>query len=605
MNILMALSQLEVTGAEVYGVTLADELIKRGNKVIIVSDTLTKKTDASYIKIEFNKRGLGNRVSQVKELLKIIKENDIQVVHAHSRASSWSASIACKIANIPLITTTHGRQPVHLSRKIFKAFGDLTLAVCENIKKQLQSELNVNSSKIKVLRNPVDTSIYKFNKLNNHDKKIVSIIGRLSGPKGEVTFSLLERLVKIPNIQIQVIGGKEIPKNFEIFLNNENIEFLGYVNDVDEKIKNSDVIIGAGRVAVEAILSGRPVIAVGEAKYIGTITKHKIMEGLDSNFGDISTNLHDTFEWDEIKIDLESAFIMSEEELYDLRLKVISEFNQKHIISEIEKIYAKLYVKTKHYEMPVIMYHRVIKNTDEAGVHGIYVKTSTFEKHLKYLKKHNYQTVTFADLANNNYKKRFDRGNKFVILSFDDGYEDNYKYAFPLLKKYGFKAVIYLLSDLDYNKWDVDVLENPEQEFKLMNKDMISEMQKYGIEFGGHTKTHPKLATIDIEDAKKEIFESKEKLEKKLNKKLVSFAYPYGNMNEDVKNIVKEAGYEFAVATDSGDISFSTDLFKIRRIGIFSTNSFLTFKRKVSGRYNFIKIKRERKEKIKRGEIEC
>ena len=138
-----------------------------------------------------------------------------------------------------------------------------------------------------------------------------------------------------------------------------------------------------------------------------------------------------------------------------------------------------------------------------------------------------------------------------------------------------------------------------------MNKDMISEMQEYGIEFGGHTKTHPKLAKIDIEDAKKEIFESKEKLEKKLNKKLVSFAYPYGNMNEDVKNIVKEAGYEFAVATDSGDISFSTDLFKIRRIGIFSTNSFLTFKRKVSGRYNFIKIKRERKEKIKRGEIEC
>ena len=126
-----------------------------------------------------------------------------------------------------------------------------------------------------------------------------------------------------------------------------------------------------------------------------------------------------------------------------------------------------------------------------------------------------------------------------------------------------------------------------------MNLDMIKEMEEYGIEFGGHTKTHPKLATLSLENACEEIFESKKVLEEKLGHPLISFAYPYGNLNEDVKKIVKKAGYSFAVATDSGDISFSQDLFQIRRIGIFSTNSFLTFKRKVSGKYNFIKIKRE------------
>ena len=86
-------------------------------------------------------------------------------------------------------------------------------------------------------------------------------------------------------------------------------------------------------------------------------------------------------------------------------------------------------------------------------------------------------------------------------------------------------------------------------------------------------------------------------MEEKLGHALISFAYPYGNLNEDVKKIVKNSGYNFAVATDSGDISFSEDLFQIRRIGIFSTNNFFTFKRKVSGKYNFIKIKREKKEK--------
>ncbi|MFR4479745.1 MAG: glycosyltransferase, partial [Fusobacterium sp.] len=190
MNILMALSQLEVTGAEVYGVTLADELINRGNKVMIVSDTLTKKCKAEYIKLEFNKRGLGNRINQVKTLLKIIRENDIQVVHAHSRASSWSSAIACKIAGIPLVTSTHGRQPVHLSRKVFKAFGDLTIPVCENIQTHLVNDLGVKPNKSVVLRNPIDTSLYSFEpKEDKKDKKIISIIGRLSGPKGDVAYS--------------------------------------------------------------------------------------------------------------------------------------------------------------------------------------------------------------------------------------------------------------------------------------------------------------------------------------------------------------------------------------------------------------------------------
>lgn len=167
MNILMALSQLEVTGAEVYGVTLADELIKRGNKVYIVSDTLTKPTKAEYIKIEFNKRSFGQRVDQVKKLLEIIKEKDIHVVHAHSRASSWSSAIACKIAGIPLITTTHGRQPIHFSRKVIKGFGDYGITVCENIYTQLVESLGVKKEKLITLRNPVSCEEYNFSKIPN------------------------------------------------------------------------------------------------------------------------------------------------------------------------------------------------------------------------------------------------------------------------------------------------------------------------------------------------------------------------------------------------------------------------------------------------------
>lgn len=598
MNILMALSQLEVTGAEVYGVTLSNELIKRGNNVTIVSDTLTKKFDGEYIKIEFNKRGLFQRINQVISLLKIIKEKDIQVVHAHSRASSWSCEIACKIAKIPLITTTHGRQPVHLSRKIFKAFGKETITVCENIKKHLINELGVDKNKIKVLRNPIDTSYYPFVYSNlKKDNKIVSIIGRLSGPKGEVAYKVLETLENVSNISIQVIGGKEIPEKFNKFLNKSNIKFLGYVNDIPEKIKNSDLVIGAGRVGVEAILSGKPLIAIGEAQYIGLVSPDNLIPALESNFGDINFENKNIFHWDKLIEDIEKGFLLSKSELLDLRENIQTEFDLNIIVEKIENIYARNYVLTKKYEIPVIMYHRVIRDKSEGGVHGIYVTESQFEKHLKYLKQKGFETITFKDLLNNKYKDRFNRGKKQIILTFDDGYTDNYNYAFPLLKKYGFKCVIYLLSHLNYNKWDVEVKENPEHKFELMDMSMIKEMEEYGIEFGGHTKTHPKLATLPIEIAQEEILTSKKVLEEKLGHALISFAYPYGNLNEDVKKIVKNSGYNFAVATDSGDISFSEDLFQIRRIGIFSTNNFFTFKRKVSGKYNFIKIKREKKEK--------
>ena len=129
-----------------------------------------------------------------------------------------------------------------------------------------------------------------------------------------------------------------------------------------------------------------------------------------------------------------------------------------------------------------------------------------------------------------------------------------------------------------------------------MSNDQIKEMMDYGIEFGAHTMHHPFLANIDINEAKEEIEQSIKDLEARFNYKITTFAYPYGNLNHDVKQLVKNTTVKFAVATDSGDICFDSDLMQIRRIGIFPGISLFGFKRKVSGKYNFIKIRREKKQ---------
>ena len=612
MNILMALSQREITGAEVYAATLTEQLMKRGHKVVIVSDTLTVKSDALFIPLAFNERSLADRFSHVRTLCRIIKEHDIQVVHAHSRASAWSCAIACKLCRIPLITTTHGRQPVHLSRKINKSFGVKSICVCENIRTQICNELGYAQKNTILLRNPVDATAFNFTpkstsehegdnalKSNNQDDKheiLVALVGRLSGPKGDVAYEVLSKLSEHKHIQVQIIGSKFIPERFNKFENLENVHFLGYRTDVPELMKKADVIIGAGRVGIEAMLTGRPLIAVGEAIYEGLVTKANIGAVLSSNFGDINSINETHLDFSKLKDDVEAAVKLTSDELADLKDIIKHEFDMERIVNTVEQLYSRTYVEYKRYEMPIIMYHRVVDSPDEVGVHGTYVTKELFKKHMQVLKDNGYRTVTFKELAEDHLlTKRFDKGNKFVVLTFDDGYEDNYRVMFPILKEFGAKAVIFLLSESKYNEWDVNNPHNPEKRFDLMSEEQVKEMAAYGVEFGAHTKTHPYLSSLPIEEAREQIVQCKQKLEQTYGQPFITFAYPYGDLNDEVKSEVRKAGFTFAVSTDSGEINVDSDLFQIRRIGIFPRNSMLTFRRKISGYYNFIKMRREEK----------
>lgn len=612
MNILMALSQREITGAEVYAATLTEQLMKRGHKVVIVSDTLTVKSNALFIPLAFNERSLADRFSHVRTLCRIIKEHDIQVVHAHSRASAWSCAIACKLCRIPLITTTHGRQPVHLSRKINKSFGVKSICVCENIRTQICNDLGYAQNNTILLRNPVDATAFNFTpkstsehdgdnalKSNNQDGKheiLVALVGRLSGPKGDVAYEVLSKLSEHKHIQVQIIGSKFIPERFNKFENLENVHFLGYRTDVPELMKKADVIIGAGRVGIEAMLTGRPLIAVGEAIYEGLVTKANIGAVLSSNFGDINSINETHLDFSTLKDDVEAAVKLTSDELADLKDIIKHEFDMERIVNTVEQLYSRTYVEYKRYEMPIIMYHRVVDSPDEVGVHGTYVTKELFKKHMQLLKDNGYRTVTFKELAEDHLlTKRFDKGNKFVVLTFDDGYEDNYRVMFPILKEFGAKAVIFLLSESKYNEWDVNNPHNPEKRFDLMSEEQVKEMAAYGVEFGVHTKTHPYLSSLPIEEAREQIVQCKQKLEQTYGQPFITFAYPYGDLNDEVKSEVRKAGFTFAVSTDSGEINVDSDLFQIRRIGIFPRNSMLTFRRKISGYYNFIKMRREEK----------
>ncbi|CCO48812.1 putative Glycosyltransferase fused with Polysaccharide deacetylase [Vibrio nigripulchritudo SOn1] len=588
MNILMALSQLEVTGAEVYATTVGDKLTELGHNVKYVSDTLTKPHKGEFFRLRFNKRSVFRRFWHVGYLIYLIKKHRIQLVHAHSRASSWSCHIACKLTNTPMVTTVHGRQPVHASRKRFHAMGDKALPVCEAIQKQLIDELEVPEAQLEVSRNGINTSEFQWVPAPQNIKPVITIIGRLSGPKGDLCYQLLKECLDTDKYHVKVVTGSEVTERFKPFT--EMVEFTGYTNDVVSMLTQSDLVIGAGRVAMESLLCGRPTLAVGEASLVGLVNQENIKTAMSTNFGDIGPKDLD-IDFTQVPALVEQA--VSQPHCDENVSRTIREnYELDSIVEQLEGIYQDVTVTKLRKEMPIIMYHRFIRDDSEKGINGTFMHIDMLEKHFQLIKKMGFETVTFEDLKDKGFIHRLSPGKRFIMITVDDGFKDNHELLLPLLKKYNFKAVLYAVTGETYNRWDVEGVETPDRKVELMSREQLKEMSDSGlVEVGGHTLTHPKLSQLDEAQQRHEIKANKEELEALLGKSLTSFAYPYGDHNEDTKRISKELGYDFSVATNSGPHALHQDPYQIRRIAIFPRTDVLGLWRKIKGNYTFRKAK--------------
>jgi peptidoglycan/xylan/chitin deacetylase (PgdA/CDA1 family) len=216
----------------------------------------------------------------------------------------------------------------------------------------------------------------------------------------------------------------------------------------------------------------------------------------------------------------------------------------------------------KHKEIPVMMYHRVVEKELLNSRYNIFATQALLERQIKSFLADGYQLVTFKDLKN----KAIERP---MILTFDDGYLDNYQNLFPLLKKYNVKAVIFVLTDSQYNHWDVS---KGEIKAELMSNDQLLELSNSGlVEIASHGMTHQQLPALSDGDLKIELECSKRKIEEIIHNEVISFSYPWGIHGQREKQAVKDAGYLFGIATDDGGVYFTDDLFAITRVNMNAT----------------------------------
>jgi peptidoglycan/xylan/chitin deacetylase (PgdA/CDA1 family) len=275
----------------------------------------------------------------------------------------------------------------------------------------------------------------------------------------------------------------------------------------------------------------------------------------------------------------------------------------------------------------ILMYHRV-EPRKNLWFFPYSITVSDFENQLKYLLKH-YTILSLEELVENIYERK-PISKKAVTLTFDDGYKDNYLYAYPILKKYGVPATIFLTTGpIDSGElfwWDKilyvvqhttrDVLEIdeigsfplrssgeriraassllkrlagfPEPEKNLLierivrmsavnipaglGKDVnlswadVREMNRSGINIGAHSVTHPILTKLSPEQVEGEVIQSKKAIEERLDREVTAFSYPGGRFSKGTTDFLKESGFRCALTSIARMTNLESNPYELGRI---------------------------------------
>ena len=300
----------------------------------------------------------------------------------------------------------------------------------------------------------------------------------------------------------------------------------------------------------------------------------------------------------------------------------------------------------RHYAI-VLQYHSI---SPKQSPFASYINTTlsiepdAFDRQMRFISRH-YRVMKMDEIFSYLSKRDQDHDpRRRVVITFDDGYRDNYLYAYPILKKYNLPATFYLTVDCIENRaplWTAllnslvtkgrsNHLEVPSlgrvyltrteknrmesvkdikhlilpmsrkqreqtiSEIKVASKatpqkgddelmlsmEEVKEMSRNGMVFGSHTLSHPSLPYVPREEAWIEISQSKETLERDLGTPVVHFSYPNPgnkiNLNSDIKQMVKEAGYLSAATSINGYVDHGGDPFELRRKGIYRKLSSLS-----------------------------
>ncbi|MBU0759750.1 MAG: GT4 family glycosyltransferase PelF [Candidatus Omnitrophica bacterium] len=286
MNILQILPRLDVGGVETGTVDISKELIKKGHRVIVVSNggRLVKElidSGARHIKLPVGQKSVFTAIKMIKRLRYIIKEERVDIVHARSRVPAIIAFFAARQTEACFITTAHGYYSTHLLSRVM-GWGKYVVVASSVIGRHMIEDFGVPRERIRFIPRGVDLERFKFEPIDPASSKAeykIGVVGRITPIKGHAFFiQAIARVVRIfPRVKVLVVGDApetkpEYRDNLKALVRKLDIErfveFLGSRHDMPEVMSGLDLLVlpsigqeAFGRVIIEAGASGVPVVA--------------------------------------------------------------------------------------------------------------------------------------------------------------------------------------------------------------------------------------------------------------------------------------------------------------------------------------------------------
>ena len=208
---------------------------------------------------------------------------------------------------------------------------------------------------------------------------------------------------------------------------------------------------------------------------------------------------------------------------------------------------------------PVLMYHKLGPRPPGVRLKGLYVGERLFQKQMRQLAEAGFSTPTYDQVTSPK------PGANRVFVTFDDGFVNALRHSLAPLARHKFQAIQFLVADRlgRTNDWETC---DGEAEERLMNVAQVNEWLAAGHAIGAHTLTHPRLTQVPTARAREEIRASKRKLEDTFGLPIRHFCYPFGDHDDRVVELVREAGYATACLTSGGMLVAGGDPWRLTRL---------------------------------------
>src|SRR6185369_7355560 len=231
------------------------------------------------------------------------------------------------------------------------------------------------------------------------------------------------------------------------------------------------------------------------------------------------------------------------------------------------------------FTVPVLIYHHINSHTGDT----VTVTPEVFEAQMAFLAQSGFTTLSIDALMGAFCKGR-EIGNKAVVLSFDDGWLDNYLYAIPVLKRLKFRATFFIItgrvdassnggvklfSDIPLHEAAKAYIQSGEASRVVLDWDLIRNIEEDGLfSFYSHTVSHRRCAELSGTELLNELVESKHRIESELGRACPYLCWPYGSYTKETIKAARESGYTALFTTDYGFCGPSSDPFRIKRIEV-------------------------------------